>query len=149
MIGLPCHRNAHHHSQSFFGVRLIAIYCIYPSEISRLEINFSPHSSVYGFLDIWIAAARLQGSEEYVNDLQSSSFSFPPSDAACVCAFLVTHTLRGRSRLCASLRLLATRVQKFTLFPLGYCAAADADSLFFLSLSPLPFSPSLPRCLHY
>lgn len=56
-----------------------------------------------------------------------------------------THTLRGRSRLCASLRLLATRVQKFTLFPEGYCAAADADSLFFLSFPAafLSLSPSL------
>lgn len=60
----------------------------------------------------------------------------------CFATHTHAHTLRGRSRLCASLRLLATRVQKFTLFPQGYCAAADADSLFFLSLS-LPLSLSL------
>lgn len=123
----------------------------------RPEIHFSARSSAYGFCDIWVAAARLRGSEEYANDpplfllvLRHSLFL---SFSWCLCAFLeahtLTHTLRGRRRLCASLRLLAIRVQKFTLFPEGYCAAADADSLFFLPLSWLPFFPSLPRCLHY
>lgn len=59
-------------------------------------------------------------------------FSSPQLQPACFSS--ERHTLRGRSRLCASLRLLAIRVQKFMLFPQGYCAAADADSLFSLSL---------------
>lgn len=61
------------------------------------EIHFSPRSSAYGFCDIWVAAARLRGSEEYVNDpplfllvlrhsLFLSFFSW------CLCAFLEAHT---------------------------------------------------------
>lgn len=59
------------------------------------------------------------------------------------CAHTHAHTQPGGSVLRTPLRLLAIRVQKFMLSPQGYCAAADADSLFFLPLSWLPFSLSL------
>lgn len=76
-----------HQSQSLCGVSLIAIYCIYLSgDLPEVEINFSRHSSVYGFRDIWIAAARLRGSEEYVNEppVFLTLLSFPLSAEACV-----------------------------------------------------------------
>lgn len=94
-----------------------------------LEINFSRPSSAYRFCDICILAAGLQKCEGYVNDFHSSSFSVTllPFLICCPCAFVDTHTrvrarthihtLWSRIRLCAPLQLLATRVQKFTLFP--------------------------------
>lgn len=84
-----CHRNPIRHEVSL-DAAICYSHLLYPSvQIICLEIHFSPRSQVHGFCDIWIVAAHLRGSEEYVNDLHSSSFSFPllsipPSIAASV-----------------------------------------------------------------
>lgn len=146
----PASQKNHRKSQSFFPLR--RSFTVFDRQNICLEIHLSPCSLVYGFCDIWIAAPHLQASEEYVNDFHSSFLSPSPLLLRLLSACCFRRTLtryEAGAGICTLLRTFAIGVQKFTQLPKGYCAAADADCLFFLPLSWLPFFPSLPRCLHY
>lgn len=94
-----------HSSQTFFA--LYVCYLQYLSASGYLPGNSFLFllSSPYGFHDIWIAAASLQGSEGYVNDLFASSFSctlFSSPLLVCFSRNTQTHThiTRQEQALC-------------------------------------------------